>query len=85
MISFCNLIGGVLSEPSEVNGLNPPILVGSFLLCVKRAVSLGTSEAMQQYYYILVSNYQKHAVFDLNDNSLVIHALHNQQYNKAKQ
>ena len=30
MISFCNLIGGALSEPPEVNGLTPPMLPGSF-------------------------------------------------------
>ena len=27
----CNLIGSTLSEPPEVNSLNPPILPGSFL------------------------------------------------------
>ena len=31
VISFCNLIGGVLAKPPEVNGLNPPMLPGSFL------------------------------------------------------
>ena len=31
MISFCNLIGGALAEPPEVNGLNPSMLPGSFL------------------------------------------------------
>ena len=31
MISFCNLIGGALAELPEVNGLNPPMLPGSFL------------------------------------------------------
>ena len=36
VISFCNLIGGALSEPLEVNGLNPPMLPGSFLLHMER-------------------------------------------------
>ena len=34
--SFCNLIGGALAEPPEVNGLNPPMLPGSFLLRTDR-------------------------------------------------
>ena len=36
MTQFCNLIGGTLAEPPEVNGLNPPMLPGSFLPCTKR-------------------------------------------------
>ena len=36
MLSFCNLIGGALAEPLEVNGLNPPMLPGSFLLHAER-------------------------------------------------
>ena len=31
MTSFCNLIGGALAKPPEVNGLNPSMLPGSFL------------------------------------------------------
>ena len=41
MISFCNLIGGALAEPPEVNGLNPPMLPGSFLPCTDRGNELG--------------------------------------------
>ena len=36
VILLCNLIGGALSEPAEVNRLNPPMLPGSFLPHVER-------------------------------------------------
>ena len=36
MILFCNLIGGALAELPEVNGLKPPMLPDSFLLCTER-------------------------------------------------
>ena len=39
--SFCNLIGGaLLAEPPEVNGLNPPMLPGSFFLHAERGNKL---------------------------------------------
>ena len=41
VISFCNLIGGALAEQPEVNGLNPPMLPGSFLPCTEEEMSLG--------------------------------------------
>ena len=42
VISFCNLIGGALAEPPEVNGLNLPMLPGYSLLRTKEEMSLGT-------------------------------------------
>ena len=48
VISFRNLIGGALSEPPEVNGLNPPMLPGSFLPRVERGNEPG-DEATRTY------------------------------------
>ena len=45
LISFCNLIGDALAEPLEVNSLNPPMLLGSFLPRAERGMSRGGDEA----------------------------------------
>ena len=49
MTSFCNLIGGALAEPLEVNGLTPPTLSGSFLLRTDR----GNEPGDEATYYML--------------------------------
>ena len=53
MISFCNLIGG-LSELLEVNGLNSPMLPGSFLPHAERGNEPGDEASVRQVYAYLL-------------------------------
>ena len=48
VILFCNLIGSTLSEPPEVNSVNPPILPGSFLTHAGRGNEPGDEATQTQ-------------------------------------